>query len=306
MRLSTAAPALLAAACLLPLRAGEAPAPAPIPAATAAAAATVSWRLPPAATAALLALYERAVAVGLPEAKGATLVLGPVEVTVPAADQEDGQPDRSAPWRRQRLSFMGGSSRTEDGKTITTVEGLHLRLADGRWLLNLGALQRVDATHLIVAGATARELAPSALTAALSDKTGDGNQGEDAMFTALLVEADRPTVSAMMQAVRPYQRFLGPGAELAALHLLRLGIPEAEAMLALNGVVGQLPSSRSPSPPAIPAGWAADWPTSTGRTGGRRTSPPSGSATVPPQPGIGWRPGSRACCSTAASWPPAA
>lgn len=248
MRLPFAVPALIASACLIPIAAGDAPVAPPAQGPAAAAPTPAPFRMPEAQRAALMALYDRAVAAGLPDAKGAVLVLGKVELTVPEAESNR----QRMSMGMQRRMYRGTSTQTADGKTTTTYEGLHLRLADGRWLLGLTGLLAVDDTHRLVQDPTARELAPAALAAAVAEKPSGRlrmQRGDD-QFTALVTETDRPAVTAMLETARQLQDVLSFGivGTTPALHLMRAGVPEADAVLVLGSIASQMPFGRMQQP----------------------------------------------------------
>ena len=97
----------------VPLNAGDAPPPATAEPTQPAQSAQPAWTMPEAERQALHAVVEQAIAAGLPDAKGGTFLHGNVSYQVQIK--------------------AGGSVHTQDHQS----EGLHLRLADGRLLLNL-------------------------------------------------------------------------------------------------------------------------------------------------------------------------
>ena len=88
----------------------EAAVPAGVPATPVAAPV---WTIPEAEKKALMAVVERAIAAGLPDAKGGTFMYGKITHKI--------------------TRKLGSSSHTQD----QSYDGLHLRLADGRLLMNL-------------------------------------------------------------------------------------------------------------------------------------------------------------------------
>jgi hypothetical protein len=185
--------------------AGEAVVPAVVPAAT---AAVQVWTMPEAEKKALMAVVERAIAAGFPDAKGGTFMYGKVN---------------------HKITLKSGSSSYKQDQSY---DGLHLRLADGRLLMNLrwvmptsgeGAvdiskLETVDPDKLVELGAKSPNM----------QQWNDIEQAE-AHLKKLFTEEDRQKVHAIFKAkeLLILTQSYG-GSFFLAMVILRLQVPNAE------------------------------------------------------------------------------
>ena len=206
----------LAAYALSVALAGEATVPAVVPAATAAAPV---WTMPEAEKKALMAVVERAIAAGFPDAKGGTFMYGKVN---------------------HKITLKIGSS---SYKQEQSYDGLHLRLADGRLLMNLrwvmptsgeGAvdiskLETVDPDKLVELGAKSPNM----------QQWNDIEQAE-AHLKKLFTEEDRQKMHAIFKAKELLILTQSYGDSFfLAMVILRLQVPNAE-LVALSGSLNDL------------------------------------------------------------------
>ncbi len=207
---------LALAAYALPVAlAGEAVVPAVVPAATAAAPV---WTMPEAEKKALMAVVERAIAAGIPDAKGGTFMHGKITHKI--------------------TRKIGSSSHTQD----QSYDGLHLRLADGSLLVGLrsvaptsgeGAidiskLETVDPDKLVELG----EKSPNI-------RQWNSEQAE-AQIKKLFAEGEMQKVRAIFKAKELMALTQGHGdLFLPAMVMLRLQVPNAE-FIALSGSLKDL------------------------------------------------------------------
>lgn len=221
-------PALLLAVAGIAGEAPPAPAPQPAP-------AIAAPQLPAPQGAAIDALLERAIAAGLPDLRGAVLMQGKLEVTEPQDADADGMDGGFA------MHFGRTSTRHEDGKTIITMEGIHARLADGRWLAGLRRLIAVGDGVGVVLADGASELKPADLSAALRrEQPRPRDEGDEDRFYRLFAGEDQTRLRAGAELLRSLREELVWG-DLVALHLRRLGAVEADTLLLFNGAVAQMP-----------------------------------------------------------------
>jgi hypothetical protein len=207
---------LALAAYALPVAlAGEATVPAVVPAATAAAPV---WTMPEAEKKALMAVVERAIAAGVPDAKGGTFMHGKITHKI--------------------TRKLGSSSHTQD----QSYDGLHLRLADGRLLMNLrwvmptsgeGAvdiskLETVALDKLVELGAKNPRI-----------KEWDIEQAEG-HYKKVMAADEMPKVRAIFKAKELMILSQSYGDSfLSAMVMLRLHVPNAE-YFALSGSLNDL------------------------------------------------------------------
>lgn len=238
MRLIPAIPTLFVLAGWSILAGGEARTmpPPPTPAVPAAAPAPA---LSDAQRAAILALYEQAVAAGFPDAKGGTLVIGALTVTEPGSVLP-----------RHRIKQH---SSDEYSTTNSYDRAAHIRCADGRWLLHLSDPLTPDATHRVTPEGTLQEATPATLVTILAqDQTVSPPRLPPladpilAVFTA----PERARLLACLEIIRPLAEVNHP---ISALHLLRLGVVQADALLLATVAASAIPgNSLQPQSLTIP------------------------------------------------------
>lgn len=181
--------------------------------------ATPIWTMPDAQRQAIVAVVERAIAAGLPDAKGGKLFQGKIKVTRAEEPPKDGND--------------GKKNRQSNGQTY---DGLHLKLADGTWVVSLqwplaGAkdvtIEEQDLKEVAVD--QIRERADAAAKAQGWDAR--TNRGEQLKMFAV---EQQPMLNAAMD-LSNIQLLMRGGGDMAvpAAHLIRLGMPRGE-LLALN------------------------------------------------------------------------
>jgi hypothetical protein len=191
-------------------------------------------QLPATQAATIDALLERAIAAGLPDLRGATLTQGKIEITSPQESNDN---------MIGGLSLQHGRAVThhKDGKRIVTMEGIHARLADGRWLAGLRQLV-VPADNVEVRLADgARELPPGGLSAAMRrDQPRPGDQEDEERFYKLFAGEEQARLRAGADTLKNLREDMIWG-DLIALHLRRLGLAEADSLLLFAAAVAQMP-----------------------------------------------------------------
>mgnify|MGYP000063304972 CR=1 FL=1 len=213
----------LAGLCV-PLLAAEAPAPAPT---------TVT--APADRVAPLAAVVELAIAGGLPDAKGATLHRGKLGVI----------------WRHDATN-----------KNVNQVNGLHAKLADGRWLVGLQTLK--NAADLEIDENQVKPIASDALLATMGENSARWITPEaiDGMI-AQIKPSDRDRVRAAASALPVVMDMFQGGVEpaVAVAHLIRLEAPCAHDVAVLAGLwsgSGMNPHILAFAGPASPLVLSAD------------------------------------------------
>ncbi len=191
--------------------------PAPIPKALSESDAQPKakpWALTAEEIAAITALADEAVKLGLPDAKGAEFWEGSVQV----------------------------ETKTRQGSSSSGEHGQHLKLADGSWLINMRRRVVPTDTVSVKPQADARILTPQQLA---DPDFGNGNQPRRSMaamkanlppgyldkMVQAFVEADRPRIKAMLDdpaASRFMRGNMGDG-DIRPLLLIRAGIADAIA-----------------------------------------------------------------------------
>lgn len=177
--------------------------------------------------AAILALYAQAVQAGLPDAAGGTLVVGDLTVTERLAD----------PAGRERTERCQRWAHLQANRSMSTVNGysraVHLRLPDGRWLLHLVDPQPAEAS--VASDATGRDATPQTLAAIARQGARQPPQWDKQLLARLssLVPAERERAERGLAAAQALAGMHG-GVPVSvwSLHLLRLGVPEADGLIA--------------------------------------------------------------------------
>ncbi len=205
----------LAAYALPGALAGEATVPAVVPAAIAAAPV---WTMPEAEKKALMAVVERAIAAGVPDAKGGTFMHGKITHKI--------------------TRKIGSSSHTQD----QSYDGLHLRLADGRLLMNLRWLMPTSGEGAVDVSKL-ETVAPDKLVE-LGAKSPNMRQWNieqaEAQLKKHFAEGEMQKVRAIFKAKELVVLSQGYGDFfLSAMVMLRLQVPNAEYM-ALSGSLNDL------------------------------------------------------------------
>ena len=254
-------PCLFALACP-PLAAVEPQTPPPATAATAAASA-----LTDAERKAIDRVVEALIAAGVPDSRGATLVIGNVEVSEPAPEKPAEKAGALAPTTEVELSdemdsdeemamaHMGGSQvRVVDGKKITTWSGTHLLLADGRWLMQLGNPITPSAKLTITPAAEAKRLTPAQVPEHLAkdgtERTHRSEEEETNTWFGMFDATSRPRVEAAFKAGKALQSLdsiMWGG--LASILLYRAGVPGMGDMILLSGQMLQMQAVSSMNRP---------------------------------------------------------
>jgi hypothetical protein len=207
---------LALAAYALPVAfAGEAAVPAVVPAATVAAPV---WTMPESEKKALMAVVERAIAAGLPDAKGGTFMHGKITHKI--------------------TRKTGSSSHTQD----QSYDGLHLRLADGRLLMNLRWLMPTSGEGAVDISKL-ETVAPDKLVE-LGAKSPNMKQWNveqaEAQLKKFFAEGEIQKVRAIFKAKELVILSQGYGDFfLPTMVMLRLQIPNAE-YIALSGSLNEL------------------------------------------------------------------
>lgn len=251
-------PCLLALAAI-PADAAEPPAP-PVASTAAATVLTEAERQ------AIDRVIEALIAAGIPDARGATLILGEVEVSEPVAEKpakdataielgEESEDDGDAAM----FHMGGGRVRVADGKRITTWRGSHLLLADGRWLMQCSTPVTPSAKLTITPAAEAKRLAPADVPAHLAKNARrERHPGMDEQETAwlnLFDAASRPRIAAAIKASQALEGLGGSvwGGGLGIAMLYRAGVPGVGEAILLGGQMQQM-QRRQPKakPTAMP------------------------------------------------------
>jgi hypothetical protein len=190
--------------------------------------------------AAIDALAEQLVAAGIPETRGASIVVGNVVVSEPAPAAV---PADDADHRTQRRVRVNED--ITDGKRIRTYQGTHLQLADGRWLLGLQQLVATTAERSITPAADATRMTPGELPAHLKDMGEQRNRfSRMDDWLQVFTTADRPRLEAALAAATPLYNLDGQWATGITLLLLhRAGVPGADAQLLLTGLSSVWPQA---------------------------------------------------------------
>jgi hypothetical protein len=181
--------------------------------------------------AAIDALIATAVQHGLPDARGAMLVDGKLALAWKGSAEE-----LQAMPGSLRSCFNSFTHSDQEASATGEVEGLHLRLADGSWLVGLGDHLPAGSGFTVGSG-DCKELGPAA--AGLPPGQIDGIAGYLRLQLPRLDPDDRPAVERGL-ALMPAPRH-GVMAPMAAIHLWRAGAPQAadlERALALLAQVG--------------------------------------------------------------------
>ena len=229
------AAAVLLAASAATLSLAAAPPPAP---------AAQLTRLNDAQRTAILALYQKAVEAGMPDATNGTLVVGWMTTREPL------------PKNGLLRNIFRQPSVANNTLNTTYDRTIHLRFANGSWLLALSDSFQTDATHALAVGDGLVETTAPALASVLAQGPakvgGSGGWMPDplpAMFTA----ADIPRFEACVEAAKPFTRTGIDPDSIASLQLLRLGVAEADALLVVAGAHASyesiLPLRRTLAPP---------------------------------------------------------
>ncbi|MCK6490093.1 MAG: hypothetical protein L6R48_17540 [Planctomycetes bacterium] len=207
-------------------------------AASAATAATVSAD---GQRAAIDALIETAVRHGLPDARGAVLVSGKLALAWKGTSDELVRMPVS-----QRLLFNSTSRSDQEASASGEVEGLHLRLSDGSWLVGLGGHLPAGGGFTVTTG-DCKELGPATAGLPPGNKE-DGFAGYLRSQLGRLDPDDRAAVERGL-AVMPATRngFLAP---LAAIHLRRAGAPQAADLERALTLLAQVGPWTQPAPDA--------------------------------------------------------
>ncbi len=209
---------LALAAYALPVAlAGEATVPAVLPAATVAA---LVWTMPEVEKKELLAVVERAIAAGFPDAKGGTFMYGSVAYKVKSRELM-----MVNYWEKQETKY-------EERKA----DGLHLRLADGRLLMNLRWLMPTTGTDAVDISKL-EIIAPDKLIEFGAKHLAAQQQSiddEDAWNKAHYAESELPKLRAI-RAVSGL-RGLTYDSFSAAMAMLRMQVPQAELVALENAV----------------------------------------------------------------------
>ena len=206
------------------------------PAADAAAAAAIAAATGGDATATLSAdeakacdaVVDAMIKAGFPDATGATVYSGKVNVSATF------DPTKAAPQLPSERSGMQETSPNSNDVTYGyALDGLHLRLADGSWLLSMRY-------HFVPAGgdkvdvSKATAIDPKTLTAdAAAARPGFDAATKAADYLAKIPAADRPRGEAVMNRFVPVMGYLrvGPDETIPAVVLLaKAGWPDATAM----------------------------------------------------------------------------
>ncbi len=196
------------------LTAGEALVPTTTPAAVAA------WTMPEAEKQELLAVVERAIAAGIPDAKGGAFLYGSVAYKVKARE------------------FMAVNYREKNETKYEErkADGLHLRLADGRLLMNLRWLMPTTGTDAVDIS-TLEIIAPDKIIEFGAKHLAAQQQSiddEDAWNKAHYAESELPKLRAI-RAVSGL-RGLTDDSFMAAMVMLRMQVPLAELVALENEV----------------------------------------------------------------------
>jgi hypothetical protein len=191
--------------------------------------------------AAIDALIETAVRHGLPDARGAVLVSGKLALSWKGTSDEL---IRMPVSERQLFSM---SSRSDQEASATgEVDGLHLRLSDGSWLVGLGGHLPTGGGFTIGTG-DSKDLGPAAAGLPPANKD-DGFIGYLRSQLTRLDPDDRAAVERGLAVMPPTRNgFLAP---LAAIHLRRAGTPQAADLACALTLLAQVGPWAQPAPDA--------------------------------------------------------
>ena len=249
LRLSPSVLLLLAA--VLP-GADPVPPPALVPETAAAAADAAPWVPDPAVQAEVARLLAAAVAHGYPDTAGAEAFAGEAVLSGSGVVAMDGTLVTSTDPRTGRV-VKRGASMERDGLHLF---GYHLKLADGRWLAGLSypvPAAAVDASRLVplTLADFARELRGPDEGKELPPRV----VAERRAWAERFVPEARPAVHAGMRWYALRGNLIlsdGQTLPLLALHLVRLGVPDSLAGLALAATPrGDERASAPPEPPPL-------------------------------------------------------
>lgn len=214
--------------------AAEAPATAATSAATTAATSGGSE------LAAIDALIETAVRHGLPDARGAVLVSGRL-----ALAWKGTAGGLLAMPGSQRWLFSSTSSSDQEASATGEVEGLHLHLSDGSWLVGLAGHLPAGAGFTVGTGGS-KELGPAA--AGLPPGTGEGLASYLRSQLDRLDEDDRSAAARGLAVLpAPHNGLLAP---MAGIHLRRAGAPQAADLERALTLLAQVGPWAQPAPDA--------------------------------------------------------
>lgn len=217
----------------------------PLPAAPATTTITAAER------SAINRVIEALIAVGVPDTRGATLVIGEIETSeavagnqtdpIDALDLEEGSEMNGHSFR-----YGGGRTRIADGKKITTWSGTHLQLADGRWLMQSAVLIAASPKLTITPKEDSKRLNPEQVATYLAtDKPGRRHPGQDegeASWLNLFNAEARPRIVAASAASAQLET-LGVGlwgGSISVPLLCRAGVPGTAEMILLAGQMQQM------------------------------------------------------------------
>ncbi len=176
-----------------------------------------TWVMPAEQIKAIDELLDRAVALGIPDGRGAVFFVGPLKITPPEA--KDGENSRN------------------QAAELAMYSQVHARLADGRWMIGLSTV--VTAADGTVDPSGAKEVPAAELLAAVKAQLAtqvDQVDGHLEEFLGMMQEADRPRVRAGLDYL-PLLMAMGAGdagsAGVAIAVLERGGVPSVERALPL-------------------------------------------------------------------------
>ena len=230
MRHLVLVPCLLALACT-PIAAGE-PAPtAPVSAVSASERASID------------AVVAAMIAAGVPDTRGATLVIGTVEVSEPAPAATDPADNAGGPTGPGHTVLRSNGNRTRivDGKQITQWKGVHLQLADGTWVLGLSSLLAATAQRTIAMTAEGKRLAAADMPAYFAGQKPaepryPGQEDQEQAWHDVFDAQSKPRVQAARAAMRHLDSigsFWGNPAGLIMLYRAEVpGVADAVFILA--------------------------------------------------------------------------
>lgn len=222
--------ALLAAQPAIAAEAAEAPAAQP----------QATELLSPAETAAVDAVIAKAFAAGFPDLAGAALILGKVRLTTPEPVDGGAELDE--------LMMGPVESSSSDGKLTLTIDGLHIRFADGRWLVAMHRLVAPGKDSSVVADDTAIAVARGRLAEELAkrEERGSGEDGEDARFLDMFVAEDRERLARAVAAAKPFRSLEWSAAPHLTLGIVRhLQAADTAAMLVCMAAADTTPWMQS-------------------------------------------------------------
>jgi hypothetical protein len=192
---------------------------------TPAASTASTWAMSAEQKAELLTLCDRAIAAGFPDPTGGTLIYGSIKVTI---------------------TKKKGNSRSSNSNAAN---GLHLRMPDGRILMNLRSVMKNSDTVALDISNTKEVPLSEIATVAQKEQRNQWDAAEMQDYLQeqlkLFVPEDHEKIRAMYQYLAFVELAQGQGSDLAGVTLvmLKLNVPNAEILAvasAMNSIWNQV------------------------------------------------------------------